>query len=213
MGNNLKGTSTTPDNPGNSPIMHWIKANIGYRGDDCLIWPFGTRGGYGQFGRGRKQYAAHRYICELVNGPPPEGYHAAHSCGNGHGGCVNPRHLSWKTPSENQLDRKDKNRRRTKLTTAAANAIRALAGKETPTDIARRYGITEAAVRLIWYGKTWNGTSSRRRDLSPEQVLKIRAIGFSRTAREIAQEVGCGESVVYRVRSGKFYRHVHAIEN
>jgi hypothetical protein len=50
---------------------------------------------------------AHRLMCQLAHGDPPTPDHiAAHSCGRGHEGCVNPNHLSWKTYSENELDKR-----------------------------------------------------------------------------------------------------------
>ena len=105
---NKKGHVSTPDDPSGSKLMLWIRdVALKYNGDECLIWPFGRDpSGYGSFGRqGRKKYA-HRYVCELVNGPAPNPKdHAAHSCDNGPGGCVTRRHLAWKTNAENQVDR------------------------------------------------------------------------------------------------------------
>jgi hypothetical protein len=44
-------------------------------------------------------------MCLLAHGEPPSAEHqAAHSCGKGHLGCVNPKHLRWATPSENIND-------------------------------------------------------------------------------------------------------------
>lgn len=75
--------------------------------DDCIPWPFHRKiNGYGEVSkRDGRTGLAHRRVCEGVNGPPPApGMVAAHSCGNGHLGCVNPRHLRWATYSENLLD-------------------------------------------------------------------------------------------------------------
>jgi hypothetical protein len=48
---------------------------------------------------------AHRFVCQEVHGAPPsDRHHAAHSCGKGHEGCINPRHLRWATPLENAHD-------------------------------------------------------------------------------------------------------------
>lgn len=78
-----------------------------YDGNECLSWPFATAGhGYGQVKVGKTHYGAHRLICEWENGDPPSPEHqAAHSCGNGHKGCVTKAHLSWKLPKENSQDR------------------------------------------------------------------------------------------------------------
>jgi hypothetical protein len=94
--NNQKGFISTPDDPGTSPLMLWIRdVALKWKSDECLTWPF-TRinTGYGIIGRGGKTYKAHRYICQWVKGEPPTPeHHAAHSCGRGHDACVNPRHL------------------------------------------------------------------------------------------------------------------------
>lgn len=74
--------------------------------DECVIWPHSLNKGRGHVSwEGRHQLAA-RQMCELFNGPPPKGNKsiAAHSCGNGHLGCVNHRHLRWVSNSENGDD-------------------------------------------------------------------------------------------------------------
>lgn len=89
-------------------LLRWLETEArNYEGDECLQWPFATAGhGYGQVKIGKTHYGAHRIVCEWENGPPPTPEHeAAHSCGNGHKGCVNRRHLSWKTRKENAEDR------------------------------------------------------------------------------------------------------------
>ena len=89
---------------GNGKTIQWIRDHATYQHEEwCLIWPFSTTRGYGTFSYLGKKYYAHHFMCELVNGPAPSDIHeAAHSCGDE--GCVNPRHLSWKTPTENGLD-------------------------------------------------------------------------------------------------------------
>lgn len=95
-------------NKGQGKAWRWILDHRDYPHDYCLIWPFSREGrvGRGQMGVNGRTGWAHRFMCEAAHGPAPEGRpQAAHSCGNGHKGCVNPRHLSWKSNSENQLDR------------------------------------------------------------------------------------------------------------
>jgi hypothetical protein len=91
----------------NGVPMKWLNQHIGYDGDSCLAWPFHRdERGRARVDVNRHQKNAARVMCEKVNGPPPDETHqAAHSCGKGHEGCVNPNHLSWKTPAENQSDR------------------------------------------------------------------------------------------------------------
>jgi DNA-binding transcriptional regulator YiaG len=134
----------------------WLKSHVAYGGDDCLIWPF-TRirqKGYGMLGYGgKKGIYAHRTMCELAHGKPPtKKSQARHSCGKGHLGCVNPRHLSWSTNSQNQKDRRRHGTHggsigaRTRLTLRQIANIRARRGIETQASIARRLGVSVGCV-------------------------------------------------------------------
>ncbi len=81
----------------------FLRQHVVHQLEDCLVWPFAraTRG-YGQVWFEGRQARAHRVMCILAHGEPPfEGAEATHSCQNGHMGCVNPRHLRWKTHQEN----------------------------------------------------------------------------------------------------------------
>lgn len=149
-------------NKGNGGCFNWLLANAQHQGDDCLIWPF-TRHptGYGAFGHFGKQNYAHRFMCQIAHGPPPSRKHqAGHSCGRGHDGCVNPRHLSWKTRSENQLDRRthgtsqrNPGGRKGKLTETQIADIRALRGIRSQQYIARMFGVSRPTISFIFSGK------------------------------------------------------------
>jgi hypothetical protein len=84
----------------------FLREHVSDPDGECVIWPMSRNSnGYGMFGFEGKVYWTHRYMCELVNGPPPTPEHeAAHSCGRGKDGCIHPKHLSWKTKSGNMLD-------------------------------------------------------------------------------------------------------------
>jgi hypothetical protein len=93
--------------PKNIKPIQWILNNSNYSGNECLIWPFArTKNGYPNINLGLVTRVASRVMCEYAHGlPPNKELDAAHSCGNGMGGCMNPSHLSWKTRSENNKDK------------------------------------------------------------------------------------------------------------
>lgn len=141
--------------------LRWIQEHLNHKGDDCLPWPFGKSGGYGTVSINGRIHWVHRYICELVHGPAPgPDYEAAHSCGKGREACANRKHISWKTPSENQLDRRKHGTRniwsqRGRLTFEKAAEIRALRGKKSQDEIAAIYGVTRSTISGIMTGRVW----------------------------------------------------------
>lgn len=132
----------------------WLQEHVAYVGDDCLKWPFScAHSGYGRIGYLGHMWPAHRLMCVLAHGEPPTLKHvAAHECGNGHLGCVNPRHITWKTPRENQLDRKIQGRpeggkgSRTTLSRETIDEIRQSRGRETIPEIAARLGVGRGTI-------------------------------------------------------------------
>lgn len=135
-----------------------------YEGDDCVRWPFGTLPrGYGLIGVDGKMKPVHRIICEYVNGPQPTPLHeAAHSCGNGHLGCITPRHLSWKTHQENEKDkvthgtiRRGETVPSAKLTATQVIKIRTVLGTMSQQRIAHRFGVAQTTISLIKRGRIW----------------------------------------------------------
>ena len=140
----------------------WLVAHVGYTGEDCLNWPFSRADGYGQVSLPgtRKIARANRIMCELVHGPAPTPQHqAAHECGRGANGCVHPKHLFWKTVSENSKDcvahgTHNSTAKRGKISPAQADEIKALvqAGELTQAEIAAKYGISRPHVSGIWRG-------------------------------------------------------------
>lgn len=75
---------------------------------ECVIWPFGTKSdGYGQIKLDGKSVVVSRLLCGIVHGEPPDStMEAAHKCGNGARGCVNPKCLYWATKAENEADKR-----------------------------------------------------------------------------------------------------------
>jgi hypothetical protein len=140
----------------------FLKDHIANVGDACVMWPFHVLPtGYGELGFEGKMYRAHRLMCTWAHGPAPTNEHcAAHSCHNR--ACVNPRHLSWKTPSENMRDKRQngtnaplKGKRGYSLTPATVAEIRALIGTETVTSLAVRYGVSRSTINKVASGELW----------------------------------------------------------
>lgn len=135
-----------------------------FNSDLCLIWPFNKDGnGYGSISLNGRRWPVHRYLCTVFNGDPPTLKHeAAHSCGRGHIGCVNKRHVSWKTRTDNQADRllhgtdcRGERNPRAKLTETDVREIRSLNGIEASANIASRFGVSQSLVCNIWKGRVW----------------------------------------------------------
>ena len=191
------------------PGLKFILDHVGHQGRECLIWPFTCcTPGYGNFMADKTRHLAHRYMCQLIHGEPPTPeHHAAHACGNRR--CVNPNHLSWKTQSENQLDRREHGTTKktaAKLTQQQADQIRQLRGQETAIVTAAKYGVTESNVRQIQDGTIWRLDRKIPRPMSEEKVRQIRQLG-SKTLREVAEQFNTSQGVVWRIRAGKSFRH------
>lgn len=135
-----------------------------YAGDDCLIWPYAkSADGYGVMNGGSRSNLVSRLMCEEEHGPAPDpSMDASHSCGNGHLGCVNRKHLSWKTRAGNMADKlihgtmtRGEKHGASKLTADSVREIRSLIGTITNQEIADRFGITDRTVSKIKLGQRW----------------------------------------------------------
>lgn len=143
----------------------WLEAHVGYTADECLIWPFsrqqdGRAGGVKVNG---KNVMAARVMCEMAHGKPPSPDHeAAHSCGKGNEGCINPSHLRWATPVENKADMIEHGTRirgekhwNARLTEGAVLAIREFAHTMSKPAIASMFDIETYDVTRILRGDRW----------------------------------------------------------
>lgn len=137
---------------------------LNFSGRECLTWPFTRAGnGYPYVRYNGKTVGAHRVVCELIYGPAPtEKHEAAHLCGKGHEGCVNPAHLQWKTGSENSADKvlhgthsRGSRNRMAVLTEDRVKQIRALRGKLPGRDLARQFGASTATISEIQNSHSW----------------------------------------------------------
>lgn len=133
--------------------------------DVCLFWPYGKNSDGRAFlaSRSAATNLVHRRALIELEGPPPSDIHeAAHSCGNGHLACVNPRHVRWALPVENSADQlihgtRNRGSRHglSKLTEDDVRKIRALKGKMLQREIAARFGVTYSTVSSIHKGISW----------------------------------------------------------
>lgn len=149
--------------PGSAPAF-LEAAILTKKSKECIFWPYNrNHQGRAQItidGQGRY---AHRVVCTRVHGEPPfPKAEAAHSCGNGHLGCINPHHLRWATRVENSADMVAHGTRLlgqqltwTKLTEGKVRAIREFAYTCSTRAIADLFDTSPDNVRAIVSGKTW----------------------------------------------------------
>ncbi len=130
--------------------------------DDCIIWPFHADiGGYGKVGYKGRGWCVSRLALVLSSGQdyPVREMHAAHgACANRL--CINPRHLSWKTNAENQVDRIRDGTHicgelsyNSRLTDEKVRQI--LVDQRTGREIAEEYGVSEPTIWHIKRGRSW----------------------------------------------------------
>lgn len=142
----------------NGDPRRFIEEHVSHTGDECLIWPYARfKNGYAEIGTS----VASNVMCEAAHGPAPDGKtDAAHSCGNGTLGCVNPNHLSWKTRKENMADtlahgtrQRGEKHGAAKLTPALILYIRGSAKRGV--DLAAELGISKSHISGVRSGTKW----------------------------------------------------------
>lgn len=131
---------------------------------DCWLWTGGLyKKGYGQFWDGERMVRAHRFAYELFVGPIGDVL-VLHECDTP--GCVNPEHLFLGTHEDNMRDMVQKGRApqnqgerngMAKLTRRQAWTARYAHLKYgiSQAQIAKRYGVTPAAISLLVRGVNW----------------------------------------------------------
>lgn len=130
----------------------------------CLRWPFAQNGvGYPVITIDGERKYAHRLVCEAAHGAPPtQNHEVAHACGNGHLGCVNPRHLRWATRPENMDDKvihgtasRGVRHGNSKLSDDDVRSIRAMEGSACQREIADAFNVVQQTVHQILRRKSW----------------------------------------------------------
>lgn len=151
--------------PSRGHARKFLLSHIDHESDECLIWPFcRNKTGYGEITWTKHDTKlVHRIMCRLAHGSPPTKNHeAAHSCGKGHMGCFNPRHLSWKTGLDNCRDKALHGTQQwgdqihfAKLTLEQAKRIKH--GSENGRKLAFEMGVRPETIYNIRSGRTWKG--------------------------------------------------------
>lgn len=148
--------------PRNGMRKRWIDERVTFSGDGCLEFPFSrNQNGRGIISVGGNSIGASRYMCIIAHGESEQpDLVAAHSCGNGHLGCVNPRHLRWATTTENENDKRIHGTLRmgeqintSKLTKNEAAFVKS--SRQSGVSLSRMFGVSTAAVSAIRTGKNW----------------------------------------------------------
>jgi hypothetical protein len=155
----------------------FLESAFKHNSDECLFWPYSTKGGYARISlnHGIGQNVC-RIICQRVYGLAPTNKHeAAHSCGNGHVGCINPRHLRWATPKENGADKKrhgtgPRGARSAfnKVSEDQVRTIVSLEGRMSRKELADHFNVHCTTVDAILSGKSWGWLTGR----VPEKRMK-----------------------------------------
>jgi hypothetical protein len=184
-------------NYGKSASRQWLVDRANHDSDECLVWPFSTaRGGYGSFQYLGVHHYAHRYMCELKHGPSPSDTHeAAHGCGNS--SCVNPRHISWKTPTENKMDCrlhgtdvKHRTGNVGKVTREQAAEIRSLKDTKTLKELSEQFGLSQSGIANICTGRRQARPSKVQHWTLEQDAMMREAIERGAKHREIAELIG-----------------------
>jgi hypothetical protein len=98
-------------------------------------------------------------MCIAAHGKPKrDDLHAAHSCGNPQ--CVNPKHIRWATPAENNQDKilhgttnEGERHGNAKLTEKDVLEIRA--SRETLEALSARYNVSISVLSNVRNRKAW----------------------------------------------------------
>lgn len=144
----------------------FIENSVNIETEECILWPFKTRGGYAIIRNIDRWISVPPMVLEAKGFSRPSLLHeAAHSCRNRN--CINHKHLSWKTHQENMMDTfrdgtascqyRDSKHPRRILTNDQVHWIRHQIALGFPLrKIADQLKISLAAIKGISCGKNWN---------------------------------------------------------
>lgn len=143
--------------------LRFLESVLELETDDCITWPYAKSGaGYGQIRSNGETKYVHRIVCESVHGPQPsKECEVAHTCGKGHEGCVNKRHVKWCSPKTNQSHRvihgtsnRGEQHGLSKLKSSDVLSIRE--DERQFEEIANQYGVHATTVKNIKNRESWS---------------------------------------------------------
>ena len=144
--------------PNGEPERFFREVVLTCTSEECLVWPYSKAHGYGYAALGSgKPELVHRKACEAIHGPAPEATSLSlHSCGNGHLGCVNPKHLYWGSRPENARDALAHGVIKSPITESIVQEIRRLSQSKSINALADIYGVNPSVVSKIIKRESWS---------------------------------------------------------
>ena len=126
-----------------------------------VLRPGRSSNGYPSVVMGQKDSrTVHSIVAAAFLGPCPAGQQVRHL--DGDRANANLGNLLYGTPAENRADAdrhqtsvRGSGYRTARLNEAKARAVRALKGKVSQSELARRYGVSPAAIQAVHDGRTW----------------------------------------------------------
>lgn len=158
----------------------------------------------------------HQAVAEAFLGAPPPGHEVCHNDGNRANARLS--NLRYGTRTENMADavvhgtRARGERARHRLTEEQVAEIRRRgAAGEAYSSLAREFGVTDASIRNVCIGKTWDHAAGPRASASRRIGREIAAAirtgrAEGRSAMALAKEHGLSRSHVYDILAGRYWQ-------
>lgn len=143
--------------------------------DNCWLWSGNySNNGYGQiktkkYGGKRLSISSSRYALFLKTKELKDGYFACHTCDNKK--CVNPDHLFWGTPSDNQVDCSSKFRRKSQIVRSYSECVKVINDLSKTKNyyeigiVAQNYGISLNTAKAVKYKTAWAWVHKKMEEL------------------------------------------------
>ncbi len=172
--------------------------------DEHCVWFLGRQSRYPTLKIDGQTVAAHRLALVMVTDGDMPRLEAAHTCGNGHLGCVNPGHLYWATHAENMADvaRLGRTTNPPRYTPHQAQSVveLGLSGRCSHPEIAAAVGVSPKQVQSILAARGIHTNQRRPANKITNSALieSVRALAETMTQQAIADRVGVSQAFVSR---------------